>query len=304
MSEWLQAGNCCLAVSSVHAHSPHYLVPVSCSWRWVVLVCFLVPPFRPPVELPLPAALCSFLQPVLMSAGHTPLYTSAVSTLVRAQGPGGRRKNPPFATRLHPHFLHHLCTVVAFAVSFCGLLFHVRLIPFSMAKATVFQCCLQSFCTGAGDIWKHLKNCWIAAAFLIVLAASFDVLLWSSLVCSHYGVMAGVILQETRSSNSILNMCHQWWKSVCYLIWSCSNLILDSIAYVLFTVCVLNDIRSCKLFLSFSCHTLHRTEHFEECQYLRNFELDDLHFLYFLVSWCETRWTRNSSIIDTAISGI
>lgn len=35
-----------------------------------------------PAQLPSPSVV---LQPVLMSTGHTPMYTSAVSTLVRAQ---------------------------------------------------------------------------------------------------------------------------------------------------------------------------------------------------------------------------
>lgn len=47
---------------------------------------------------PLPSVV---LQPVLMSTGHTPMYTSAVSTLVRAQRSAPRR---------HPesYQLHHL----------------------------------------------------------------------------------------------------------------------------------------------------------------------------------------------------
>lgn len=45
---------------------------------------------------------CCFLQPVLMSTGHTPMYTSAVSTLVRSHGTTApsppeacRRRQPP-----------------------------------------------------------------------------------------------------------------------------------------------------------------------------------------------------------------
>lgn len=163
-------------------HSTHF-----CSWcQYPVpgaeLSCCCSVSWLPPVELPLAChSLFVFTAGADVGWTHPSLHLCCLHA-GKSAGPKEGAREPysrhHTATVFTPHLRHRFCTVVAFAVSFCGLLlFHVRLIQFSMAKSHFSAIRYSShFCTYC---MVDLRNCVIAVALLSVLNASFDIHLWS-----------------------------------------------------------------------------------------------------------------------------
>lgn len=119
---------------------------ILCVWRFSR--CWVI---RPPL-------LFSFPQPVLLSSGQTPLYTSAVSTLVRTQTrrcpwcPGGQTTPIVYKIILLSSTLHNLDNLQSRQL-FCHL-HPVHRVPLSKNNQTIYDTSLLKFCVYRATVTK------------------------------------------------------------------------------------------------------------------------------------------------------